>query len=135
MVSLISSLLVYDLIKVVYTEEAASGCCHPHLLTLINSILAQLMMGTAGSLSIRTYGEAVMARRHLAFKYQEFLRTHWRVFRLDKTTLCWSKELSKDLGALAPTKRSKGTLYTQWWKPCTGPRKIILPTYASDFIP
>lgn len=53
--------------------------------------IAPLMMGTAGGLSIRTCGEATMARGHLAFKYQELVRLYWRVFNLCKVTLCSSR--------------------------------------------
>ena len=60
------------------------------------------MTNTFGSLSVRVRGEMTTARRHLDYKYSEFVRIIQK-FRSDKATFADLNKLSEDLGALAPT--------------------------------
>lgn len=66
-----------------------------------NSV-AQLLRCPAGGLSIRTHGEAAVARGHLDCKYPECVRISEN-FGLGKALFADGNKLSEDLGALAPT--------------------------------
>lgn len=74
-------------------KEVVSGC---HLIWCLTSTwAAQLLGDSAEDTSIRTRGQATVARGHLDYKYWRFVRTVWAFeFGWDTSLLAW--KLSRD---------------------------------------
>lgn len=88
--------------------------------------------GSTGGLAIRTRGAATVAKGHLDYKYREFVMT-FQELRSGQATLCWPKQLSKDLETLAPV-MAKATQWAAVLNPATVPGVITReqPSLSAD---